>query len=102
MTYLSSFVHKTLEFGMWSGDRGTYLLGGGAPFYDTYETSDGEFVAVGALEPQFYKQLLEGTVSHSDNIHTFIKFILSFLSGAALLLFVPKVWLKRHWWVFFT
>ena len=60
VTYLSSFVHKTLELGLWSGDRGTYLLGGGAPFYDTYQTSDGEFLAVGALEPQFYKQLLEG------------------------------------------
>ena len=32
----------------------------GAPFYDTYATSDGEYVAVGALEPQFYAALLRG------------------------------------------
>ncbi|CAB3977766.1 alpha-methylacyl- racemase [Paramuricea clavata] len=60
VAYLSSFVHKTTELGMWSGDRGTNLLDSGAPFYDTYQTSDGEYVAVGALEPQFYKLLLKG------------------------------------------
>ena len=38
---------------------GTNLLDTGAPFYDTYETSDGEYIAVGAIEPQFYAQLLE-------------------------------------------
>lgn len=45
--------------GLWSGERESNLLDGGAPFYDTYETSDGRFVAVGALEPQFYALLLE-------------------------------------------
>ena len=60
MAYLSSFVHKTLELGIWSGSRGRNLLDGGAPFYDTYQTSDGEYLAVGALEPQFYKLLLKG------------------------------------------
>ena len=63
MAYLSSFVHKTTELGMWSGDRGTNLLDSGAPFYDTYQTSDGEYVAVGALEPQFYKLLLKGNLT---------------------------------------
>ena len=48
---------------MWSGDRGTNLLDSGAPFYDTYQTSDGEYVAVGALEPQFYKLLLKGNLT---------------------------------------
>jgi alpha-methylacyl-CoA racemase len=46
---------------VWFGDqRGENLLDGGAHFYDTYETSDGLFMAVGALEPQFYSQLLIG------------------------------------------
>ena len=36
------------------------MLDGGAPFYDTYRTADGEYVAVGALEPQFYAALLDG------------------------------------------
>src|SRR5260370_33210664 len=44
--------------GMWRDERGTNLLDGGAPFYDTYETADGRHVAVGALEPQFYAELL--------------------------------------------
>jgi len=38
--------------------RGQNLLGGAAHFYDTYETSDGGFIAVGAIEPQFYAELL--------------------------------------------
>ncbi len=48
--------------GMWRDDaRGANLLDGGAPFYDTYETADGKWVAVGALEPQFFAALLERT-----------------------------------------
>jgi alpha-methylacyl-CoA racemase len=40
--------------------RGTTMLDSGAPFYDAYETSDGRWVAVGAIEPQFYAALLTG------------------------------------------
>ena len=43
--------------GQWSDERGTNLLDTGAPFYDTYETADGGYVAVGAIEPQFYAEL---------------------------------------------
>ncbi|MFZ4516118.1 MAG: CaiB/BaiF CoA transferase family protein [Acidimicrobiia bacterium] len=46
--------------GHWSDARGTNLLDTGAPFYDTYRTSDGHYVAIGALEPQFYAQLIQG------------------------------------------
>jgi alpha-methylacyl-CoA racemase len=46
--------------GMWSDERGTNMLDGGAPYYDTYECSDGRYVAVGAIEPQFYAALLAG------------------------------------------
>ncbi len=45
--------------GWWFAERESNLLDGGAPFYTTYETSDGERMAVGALEPQFYEELLE-------------------------------------------
>ncbi|BBG04677.1 MULTISPECIES: CaiB/BaiF CoA transferase family protein [Pseudonocardia] len=44
----------------WVDERGTNLLDGHAPFYDTYECADGGHMAVGALEPQFYAQLLTG------------------------------------------
>ncbi|EUA73185.1 coA-transferase III family protein [Mycobacterium xenopi 4042] len=46
--------------GMWSDERGTNMLDGGAPYYDTYECADGRYVAVGAIEPQFYAELLKG------------------------------------------
>ncbi|MDI3314102.1 MAG: CaiB/BaiF CoA-transferase family protein [Mycobacterium sp.] len=46
--------------GMWSDERGTNLLDGGAPYYDTYRCADGRYVAVGAIEPQFYAALLAG------------------------------------------
>ena len=43
----------------WSDVRGANLLDSGAPWYDTYETSDHRYVAVGAIEPKFYAELLE-------------------------------------------
>jgi alpha-methylacyl-CoA racemase len=46
--------------GLWTDQRGCNLLDSGAPFYDTYACADGHYVAVGALEPQFYAALLEG------------------------------------------
>jgi alpha-methylacyl-CoA racemase len=46
--------------GNWSAERGTNALDGGAPFYDTYVCGDGLYVAVGAIEPQFYTLLLDG------------------------------------------
>ena len=46
--------------GMWTDVRGTNMLDGGAPYYDTYECADGRYVAVGAIEPQFYAALLAG------------------------------------------
>jgi len=57
---LSSFIYGLRARGVWRDERGTNLLDGGAPFYDTYATSDGKHVAVGALEPQFYAALLAG------------------------------------------
>ena len=59
---LMSIFHVFDQFGpgMW-GPRGTNLLDGGAHFYDCYETKDGKYVSIGAIEPQFYAQLLELT-----------------------------------------
>lgn len=42
----------------WSDQRGTNIFDGSAPFYDTYDCADGKYVAVGALEPQFYAELI--------------------------------------------
>ncbi len=45
--------------GMFTDQRGTNLLDGGAHFYDTYETSDGKHICLGSIEPQFYALLVE-------------------------------------------
>jgi len=65
---LTTFVHSMLSAGLWSGRRGDNLLDGGAPFYDTYETSDGKYVAVGALEPKFFGVLLDGLGLDADSV----------------------------------
>ena len=52
--------HGFEHIGMWDvTQRGSNLLDGGAPFYDTYECADGEYVAIGSIEPQFYALLKE-------------------------------------------
>ena len=56
---LMSMFYGMSAMGMWKGERGANLLDGGAHFYDTYETKDGKYIALGSIEPQFYKELLE-------------------------------------------
>ncbi len=46
--------------GRWRDERGVNLLDGGVPWYDVYETADGQWMAVGALEPRFYAALTDG------------------------------------------
>jgi alpha-methylacyl-CoA racemase len=50
------------------GPRGSNGLDGGAPYYRTYETSDGKWMAVGAIEPQFYRALLAGLELDPDGL----------------------------------
>ena len=58
---LMTWFHAAQQAGGWRDERGTNLLDGGAPFYDVYETADGKHVAIGALEPQFFAELLAST-----------------------------------------
>ncbi|HEX9499127.1 MAG TPA: CaiB/BaiF CoA-transferase family protein, partial [Mycobacterium sp.] len=55
---LSTMMWAFRAMGMWSDERGVNMLDTGAPYYDTYTCADGRFVAVGAIEPQFYAELL--------------------------------------------
>lgn len=55
---LMSAFQAFAQRGLWTDGRGENLIDGGAPYYGTYETRDGRFVAVGAMEPQFYAALL--------------------------------------------
>lgn len=59
-SYLASFPRMALKTPLASHPRGENLLDTGCPYYDTYETRDGRYMAVGAIEPQFYKILVEG------------------------------------------
>ena len=56
---LSAMFYGMRHIGMWTDERANNLLDTGAPFYDAYECKDGKFVAIGSIEPQFYKQLVE-------------------------------------------
>jgi alpha-methylacyl-CoA racemase len=47
------------QTGAWTQERGTNLVDSGAPFYDAYETAEGRYLAVGAIEPKFYAELLD-------------------------------------------
>jgi alpha-methylacyl-CoA racemase len=58
--HLASMPRFAMQTPMWNAPRGTNVLDGGAPYYGTYKTKDGGFMSVGALEPQFYAQLLKG------------------------------------------
>ncbi len=57
---LTTMIHGLLDGGAWTDRRGINLLDTGAPFYDVYRCADGQFLAVGALEEQFYAALLTG------------------------------------------
>lgn len=57
---LSQQILSLHEQGRWSSERGSNTLDGGAPFYRTYACADGLSVAVAALEPPFYRELLVG------------------------------------------
>ncbi|MEU6386781.1 CaiB/BaiF CoA-transferase family protein [Streptomyces bauhiniae] len=56
--HLSAMIHGMLAAGAWQDRRAANLLDGGCPYYGTYETADGKYMAVGALEPRFYAEFL--------------------------------------------
>ena len=56
---LMTIIHGRRLMGVWNDERGTNYLDSGAAFYDVYETKDGKYVAIGAIEAQFYERLLE-------------------------------------------
>ena len=63
---LSAMTYTFLGNGQWRDERGVNLLDSGAHFYDTYETSDGKWISLGSIEPQFYALLLEKTGLSGD------------------------------------
>eukprot|EP00062_Callorhinchus_milii_P017440 gi/632969827/ref/XP_007901299.1/ PREDICTED: alpha-methylacyl-CoA racemase isoform X1 [Callorhinchus milii] len=66
--YCSSWLWKSQKLSLMDKPRGENILDSGAPFYETYKTSDGKYMAVGALEPQFYDRLIEGLGLNSSEL----------------------------------
>ncbi len=60
VAHLTTMVTGQLAAGWWQDRRGANLLDGSAPFYTTYTCADGLDIAVAPLEPQFYRQFLDG------------------------------------------
>lgn len=56
---LNSFLYGMRAMGLWGDERGRNILDTGAPFYEVYETADGKWIALGAIEPQFYANLVK-------------------------------------------
>lgn len=57
---IMSLIHSLRASGIWQDKREANIIDGGTPFYRCYETADGEFMAVGAIEPQFFAELIKG------------------------------------------
>jgi alpha-methylacyl-CoA racemase len=57
--YLMALMYGMHAQGVWRDERGVNLLDTGAPWYDTYETNDGKWLAVGAIEQRFYAEFVQ-------------------------------------------
>ncbi|KAM5522835.1 alpha-methylacyl-racemase [Fusarium oxysporum f. sp. phaseoli] len=69
VSYIGTIPRLRSDEPAWNGGKGTNLLDGGCPYYQCYECKDeGRYISVGALEPQFFENLLRGLGLTSDNI----------------------------------
>ncbi|KAG8042674.1 hypothetical protein G9C98_005309 [Cotesia typhae] len=74
--YVGSWLFRSQNIpGLWGKPRGKNILDSGTHFYDTYETSDGKFLAVGALEPHFYAILLQKLGMRDEELPQFENFL---------------------------
>lgn len=71
LAYISTWLFKSRKLPIWSGKPGENALDGGLSSYGTYKTKDGKFMAVGALEPQFYANFLRALDLSDDEYSQF-------------------------------
>jgi alpha-methylacyl-CoA racemase len=64
---LLSMFSSMQQIGQWVEDRASNVVDGGAHFYNVYECSDGKFISVGAIEPQFYALLIKLIGANDDS-----------------------------------
>jgi len=65
---LTTMIHEVRGLSLWHDERGTNFLDTGSHYYNVYETADGEFVAVGAMEPRFYRAFMTGLGFTDDDM----------------------------------
>jgi alpha-methylacyl-CoA racemase len=65
---LTTMVYGLMELGVWSATAGENIADTGAHFYDVYETADGRYVSLGAVEPKFYEELVRGLGLDPDQL----------------------------------
>ncbi len=68
VSILAQMAWTMKSTGTLKDERESFMLDGGAPFYRTYETADGKYMAIGAIEPQFFAQLLDGLGLSADEV----------------------------------
>ena len=68
VSILAQMMWTMKSIGALKDERESFLLDGGAPYYRTFETCDGKYMAVGAIEPQFFAQLLDGLGLSPDEV----------------------------------
>lgn len=68
VSVLAQMMWTMKSTGALRDERESFLLDGGAPFYRCYETADGKYMAVGAIEPQFFAALLAGLGLSADEV----------------------------------
>lgn len=67
--YIATMMRYNLKSPLWDNRPGENILDGGCPWYDVYECKEGGYMAVGALEPKFFVELLRGLDIGEDLLH---------------------------------
>jgi alpha-methylacyl-CoA racemase len=65
---LTTMIHEIRSMSLWHDERGSNSMDSGAHYYNVYETSDGEFLSVGAMEPHFYRSFMRGLGFSEESI----------------------------------
>ena len=65
---LMTMQYALKQMGAWPGARGENIIDGGAPFYNVYETKDGRYISIAAVEARFYEELLEHVGLNADDL----------------------------------
>jgi alpha-methylacyl-CoA racemase len=93
---LATMIHGYRAMDRWSDDRGANLLDSGAPFYDVYRTADGQYMAVGSIEPKFYAALIAGLeIDTADFPHQHDRAAWPLMKARFAAIFVGRT--RAHW-----